>query len=260
VQAHGTRRGGAQRSLAPKEHGAYGQLGLPLFVGLALGTPHVLSWCVALASVLAFLAHEPLLLVLGQRGKAAQRTQAERARRKLFGLALVGLVTSGYVVLESSWSVRIALGVNAAAAAVALLFIVNRRERTTVGEIWIAGTLPSVVLPIGLLQGLSWNTVLAIYASFALAFAAGIVGVRAIISEFKTGKRWAGFAALTVLGALILALGALSVAAALSAASFWAAVCVLRLLRPSPRYLRQVGWTLVGASVVQTAWLWGAYV
>jgi hypothetical protein len=256
---HVGRRNGDERSLAPKEHGAYGQLALPLFVSMVLGEARALSWLVVLASVAAFFAHEPLLLVLGQRGKKAQRTQSARARSKLYVLLAIGGIASAIVVVSGSWSVRIALGANFVAALGALWFIVRRRERSTAGELWIAATLPSVVLPIGLLHGLPWSTVIGLYGSFALAFAAGIIGVRAIISDFKSGARWSGTVALVALAGGVCALGVLSVPAALGAASYWTAVCLLRLVRPSPRHLRQVGWTLVGASLLQAVWLWSSF-
>ncbi|MGC4068145.1 MAG: YwiC-like family protein [Polyangiaceae bacterium] len=259
IPVHGGRRKGDERSLAPKEHGAYGQLALPLFVAMVLGERNLLSWFVAVASVAAFFAHEPLLLVLGQRGKKALRTQSERARSKLIALLVLGVVTLGSAFVWGSWSVRCALGVNLVAALGALSLIVKRRERSTSGELWIAATLPSVVLPIGLLQGLSWRDVFGLHASFALAFAAGIIGVRAVIADFKSGGRWSGAAALAVLLGGVCALGLLSRPAAIGAALYWTAVCVVRVLRPSPRHLRQVGWTLVGASILQAAWLWGTF-
>ena len=69
--------------MAPKEHGAYGQLGFPLLSAMLLGKPTLASVLLVVGSVIAFFAHEPLVLLLGQRGKKALREDAVRAKKKL---------------------------------------------------------------------------------------------------------------------------------------------------------------------------------
>ncbi len=49
----------------PKEHGAYGQLAFPLVTALAVSGTSVPAGLIALAVVACFLAHEPLLVLLG---------------------------------------------------------------------------------------------------------------------------------------------------------------------------------------------------
>jgi hypothetical protein len=71
------------RTLVPHEHGAYGQLAMPLLTALALGRPGAASLLLTYAIVVAFVAHESLLVVLGQRGKRALEADAPRARRVL---------------------------------------------------------------------------------------------------------------------------------------------------------------------------------
>src|SRR5205823_6340503 len=68
-------------ALLPKEHGAYGQLLFPLITAMAVGRPGVAAWSFAAAAVCAFLAHEPLLLLLGQRGPCARRERQDDAVR-----------------------------------------------------------------------------------------------------------------------------------------------------------------------------------
>jgi len=66
-------------SLLPKEHGAYGQLALPLVTSFAVAgvsTPAVL---LGLAVVSGFLAHEPVVVLLGRRGARAKREQGRIA-------------------------------------------------------------------------------------------------------------------------------------------------------------------------------------
>ena len=79
------------RSLAPREHGAYGQLAFPLLCALALGRP---SWagalsCVAFAAL--FAAHEPALVLAGKRGARARQIGGRRARKVLAAWLALGL-------------------------------------------------------------------------------------------------------------------------------------------------------------------------
>src|SRR5262249_31077882 len=76
-----------KRSLWPREHGAYAQLGAPLATAPALHIPTVPAALLAAAACCAFLANEPLLVVLGHRGK---RMHDEHGRRAAVRLAIVG--------------------------------------------------------------------------------------------------------------------------------------------------------------------------
>jgi hypothetical protein len=59
----------SQRSLWPREHGAYFQLALPLIAAHLLRAPTVAMAALTAAACLVFVAHEPLLVVLGHRGR-----------------------------------------------------------------------------------------------------------------------------------------------------------------------------------------------
>ena len=72
--------------LIPREHGAYGQLLMPLLVSLVIGGAAAGALALAAAAVAAFLAHEPLLVLLGQRDGRASRDRNADARRS-FSLA-----------------------------------------------------------------------------------------------------------------------------------------------------------------------------
>src|SRR5512137_367547 len=85
-------------SLLPREHGAWGQLAMPLLSGLALGRPGAAAILLTLGIVLAFLAHEPLLVVLGHRGKRVRDAAGDRAVRRLAVLGLAA-AASGVTAL-----------------------------------------------------------------------------------------------------------------------------------------------------------------
>src|SRR5512138_2855214 len=88
----------AEPSLLPREHGAWGQLAMPLVTGLALGRPGATALLLTAGVVLAFLAHEPLLVVLGQRGKRVKDALGVRAMRRLAVLG-AGAVACGVAAL-----------------------------------------------------------------------------------------------------------------------------------------------------------------
>src|SRR2546427_12895718 len=57
---------------------------MPLVVALVIGGAAAGALALAAAAAAAFLAHEPLLVLLGQRGGRASRDQNADARRSLF--------------------------------------------------------------------------------------------------------------------------------------------------------------------------------
>jgi len=241
--------------MAPKEHGAYGQLGFPLLSAMLLGKPTLASVLLVVGSVIAFFAHEPLVLLLGQRGKKALRRDAARAQKKLI-LAGFGSTTAFAIALNACGNaVRYAVAVNVLCVAVALAFIWKGRERSLLGELWIALTLPLAALPVALANGVSTKSCLLMSASFVLAHTSGIFGVRGIIAEFKQGNRAAGYAGLLVVALGIAALGGISLSPSLACGAFYVVVLGARLMRPSPKSLRPIGWLLIGASALQAAWL-----
>jgi peptidoglycan/LPS O-acetylase OafA/YrhL len=74
----------SQRSLWPREHGAYFQLALPLLAACARRAPSVAMVLLALAAAAAFVAHEPLRVVLGHRG-SRRLAQARAGSRTMAG-------------------------------------------------------------------------------------------------------------------------------------------------------------------------------
>ena len=70
--------GARRRSLWPREHGAYAQLAAPLLTALVIVRPTVAAALLALAACIAFLANEPLLVVLGHRGKRMREQDGRR--------------------------------------------------------------------------------------------------------------------------------------------------------------------------------------
>ncbi len=78
------------KHLLPREHGAYAELGFPLLSGLVLGSPGAASWLFVAAAILLFLANEPLVILLGVRGRRAREEMGPAARRLVLGLGGLG--------------------------------------------------------------------------------------------------------------------------------------------------------------------------
>ena len=244
------------RSMAPKEHGAWGQLVIPLAVVLGLGRPRLVALGLALAVVAMFLAHEPLSVLIGKRGTRAVREVGQLAKRRLLLLIGTAMLIGGVAAMAGSWKVRIAVLASLGLLLVALFgFLVKGQERSTFGELWIAWTLPFAAVPVALASEVSLRITLVVWLSFALAYCAGIFGVRAIIRDYREGRRDAGWWGLGVTLVVILLLFTLSKQAAMAALLFWLVVAGCRALRPTPKWLKHVGWTLVGASVLQAVCL-----
>jgi hypothetical protein len=257
VQQHPTAAGSVDRSLLPKEHGAWGQLLLPLAVALsAVDAVHWPAWLLAAAAFALFMAHEPLVVWLGQRGRRAAREQSARAVRHLSVWWIIAGATGGSALLASDWMVRGCVAVVLAQALVFFFWFVARgNERSTLGECWLALTLPGAALPVAVAAGTTLPAALHTWASFALAFTAGVFGVRGIIHQHKFRTAGAGWSGLLVVFVGIVVLTLLAPIDGIAALVFWAIVVGNRWICPTPKALRRVGWCLVLGSVLQTVLL-----
>lgn len=247
--------------LLPREHGAYGQLLFPLLSALLIGRPAPGAYLLGAAAVAAFLAHESLLVVLGQRGSRAAREQGADARRSL---ALFG----GFCAVTGAVSLfvlpRPALGVLVLPVLLALLVaiaVVMHRERSTFGEMLAAVALTSLSLPVALAGNASRTDALTLFVVFSAVFVVATVAVRAMIGRVtKAGgppPLLAGALTLAVVVGLTLAAFSRTLApvAPYAALPVCAVALGLTARPPSPRHLRTIGWTLVGATLLTAVML-----
>ena len=239
--------------LIPREHGAYGQLAFPMATALAIGRPTPGAIALAVAGVAAFLGHESLLVVLGQRGGRAAREQRSEARRSLFvfGALAVGSGLAAIILLPAF--VRSSLAVPILLALALAVVVASGQERTFSGEILAAVTLSAFSLPVALAAGASWTSALTISIVFALMFLVATTAVHAIIARVHGGgsrRPISGGLTLSVLLALILLVHEGLVHPIAPWAGLPVSIVALYLVGrpPSPHYLRVVGWTLVAAT------------
>ncbi len=244
--------------LIPREHGAYGQLLFPLIAALAIGHVTVGAVLLALAVSGAFLAHESLLVVLGQRGSRAAREQAQDAKSTLAVFGGLWLVCGiGALWLMPRQAVPyLALPIVLGAQVMFVVFM--HRERTTPGEILVGAALASSSLPVALECGVALRDAVTVVLVFALVFATATIAVRAVIGRVsKAGGPSTMVAAACAMG-VVGGLAALVSARVIASVAPWGAlpVCLvalgLAMRPPSPKQLRIVGWTLVGATLLTT--------
>jgi YwiC-like protein len=241
------------RSLVPREHGAFGEMAMPMAAALAGGRPGPAALLLATSAWAFFLAHEPALVLLGRRGERVRIEERGRAVRRLAGLGVAGMAFGAAGLLLADPSVRWAvLGVVLLACGFSAV-VAARRERTAAGELLAAMTLAAVAFPVGVAAGLSAPTAGRAWLVWSIGLAALVPPVRSIGARRRASASAVNRILPAVLG-LGLGIGLqgsvftpveLVALAPLLVGSAW-----LGLVPPDPRQLRRVGWTLVGAMLL----------
>lgn len=242
-----------RRSLAPREHGAYGQLAVPMAAALASARPGPSALLLAASAWAFFLAHEPALVLLGRRGARVRVEEGSRAavRMLVLGVVAAGLGAAGCLLAPRAvqWAVLPPAALGAAFG----LAVALGRERSAWGEVLAAVTLAGVAFPIGIACGLGGASAARAWLVWALGFTALVPPVRAIGARRRGRssvliKLWPATAAaalaVALLGTVLAPIDLVALAPLLSA-GVWLAVAP-----PDPRHLRRVGWTIVGATLL----------
>jgi hypothetical protein len=241
--------------MLPREHGAYGQLLVPLATVLAAGGLTVGATLLTLGFVAGFLAHEPLLVWLGHRGRALQREHGGSAARRGGSLAAVAAALISIGAFATPAVARWTVSLPIAGALAVLAFVFARREKSTAGEIVAAAALSACAVPVACAAGLSLGQALSCWAAFTLAFTLATLAVRGLVGRADARRPWwrsPAFWLASLVGAAVIAFGATSAGAALAlvaAGPMGALVIALTVWSPPARELRRVGWMLVAASI-----------
>jgi hypothetical protein len=246
-------------SLVPREHGAYGQLVLPLVVAHLNGTTSWAAWLFTIAAVAAFLSHEPLSVVMGRRGYRARIQGSSQALRFLIAMAGIGsLAAAAGLALGPSSARWSALGCAALAVPLAVQ-LARGAERSLVGELLVAVMLPALAVPVALSAGVPTGTAVAVWLVWTLSFAAATCAVRDTVAHHKRGRprslRLAPLAVIAILAGLALVLGLLQRMQVVALVPMLATLLAIGVRPPHPRHLRHVGWALLAASGATAALL-----
>jgi hypothetical protein len=246
--------------MLPREHGAYGQLVFPLVTSLVVTGVTWPSVLLSLACVAGFLAHEPLVVLLGHRGRRSQLTDVDRSGRWLIGSLVVATAAAILAVDAMPAALRWTVLVPATAGALAISTVIRGREKTMTGEMAVAVAFAGAAQPVCAAGGnVAAGAIIA--AAFGLLFVMDTLAVRAIILRTRGGgnpiaSRRARVATFVVAGATALlavagAAGALiswmTVTAVLPGAAFASSVAASP---PPATRLKRVGWSLVAVTAV----------
>jgi hypothetical protein len=254
--------GTAQRTMVPREHGAYAELLFPIAAVLLGGSPTTPTWLLATGAIATFLANEPLLVLLGQRGNRVKREESDRAKRALLIFVLVALGSGVAGLVLAPKAVQYAIGVPLLLGVGLVMLAVQGLERSVVGEALAAATLSSIAIPLGFSAGLSWNTTSAVALIWLVASLLGTAVVRLTVARTKIktneDRRRVGLmrGLLSLACLLVILVGAVApfgsrVGLWVLAAALPVAIVVLTVttLQPTARRLRLMGWSLVAANL-----------
>jgi hypothetical protein len=245
-----------RRSMLPHEHGAWGQLAMPLLTAFAIGRPTAAALALAASVVLAFLAHEPAIVLLGHRGRRARDEDGPRARRWLAATGTLAAVAGLAGLALSPPLARLALAVPGALGVGVLALLLARREKTVAGEVAVAAALASAGAAVALAGGADPADALAAGIAWTLGFAAATLAVQVILERVRSkgardpGRRHAALASLLVGTGVALSLAGLPPALAWATLPTALLSIVVCLARFSARRLRELGWALVGSSTL----------
>jgi hypothetical protein len=244
----------------PREHGAYGELLFPLVSALVMTGPGSAPMILALASVLAFLAHEPLLVVLGQRGARVVAQRGTAARRLLVAVAGLAAVAGAAGVACTPPAARAATLVPLALGTAVALLVWRRRERTLAGELVVAAALSSCGLAVAAAGGVPLRVAAGCWVIWLLAFAVVNVTVRALIERWRTRGAVDRRPVAAALGGAVLGAAALLVSrdlltrvALVALLPTTVTALALTAVPIAPRQLRATGWALMAATAATAA-------
>ena len=250
--------------MLPREHGAYGQVILPLVTAFGVAGLSAAGVLFATAVIASFLAHEPALVLLGLRGPRAKRELRGPAMRWLAASLVVGAAAASGALAVISPAVRWSVVVPLVPALLLTIAVVSGREKSWYGEVAASLAFAGTSVPISMAAGASIATALALAIPFVRLFVASTLAVRVVILQVRRGgdreaattTRRAAFL-VAGCGATVLtwaALGNVLPGSVLAAAAPGLATAVVVAAKPpSPARLRVLGWTLVAVSIATAA-------
>lgn len=178
-----------RRSLLPREHGAYFQLGIPLSIAYLRCAANLAMLELTAAAALAFLAYEPLLVVMGHRGRRRYEQAGDRARLRLAILVPAAIALAALGLWQAPWTAAAVAGIVAGTAIAVFALAWRRAERTCAGELVAAVALTGAAAPVLVAGGMAPDAALVIWLGWSLGFAATVLAVRWVIARHKQQAR-----------------------------------------------------------------------
>jgi hypothetical protein len=249
------------RSLLPREHGAYAEVAFPLLTGLALGRLSAAQLLLVFATIAAFLAHEPVLVLVGERGNRARNQLRERSQRAAAVLLALVAVSGGLGWWTAPAGARLAVFLPLSLGALLIPLILSRREKTEVGELLVALTFSSVLIPVALAGGVGLRAAVIASVIWGVIFSLGTLTVRAVIARVKKSTN-PGRPSYAIIALSLAAIGAAFLLSMTNTLPMLAAAAVLpsalislscSLFEVHPRNLRAMGWSMVTSNLIAFA-------
>ena len=243
----------------PREHGAYGQMGLAVATALGAAGLTRPALLLAASAVAAFVAHEPASVLLGARGPRAARELRRAAWRALAASAGIAALTGVIGVLSMAPAARWSLAVPAVPALLLAICSIRGHEKSWYGEVAAALTFACLAMPLSMAAGAAASSAAGIAVPFAVLFVAGTLAIRTVILRVRGGGAVRA-AAITRFSTVTVAIAGLTgltwlathetvPPAAVIAATAGLTVALAVVARPPrPSRLRAIGWTLVASA------------
>ena len=249
------------RAMLPREHGAYFQLLLPVLAGLVLARGAAGGWWLCGAAVATFLMHEPLVVLLGQRGERRLRRDTRVARTCMTAAVGVGTACLALGAFTIGSEARVLLALPLVLGAQLLLAVLGGQERTTSGELLAVLALSAWASPVAAAGGVPTSQALLLWGFFSVVFIASTLAVRAVLAARRPGAPRQVLRAGTVgLNVAVLVAAALVFTAMPSGSLLPLALLPGGLvslavagLLPSTKHLMRVGWTLAAGTAASAA-------
>ncbi|HEU4734570.1 MAG TPA: YwiC-like family protein [Kofleriaceae bacterium] len=249
------------RSLWPREHGAYVQLLAPLAAALAATRPTIAGAAIAAGACLAFLASEPLRVVIGARGARLRERAGSRARRRLAVLGAGAVIAGGAGLWLAPLAAIAVAGAIALPAGLVIVLAQRGAVQSVIGETAAAIALAGASAPVAIAGGMSAGGALALWGAWSAGFAATVIAVHHVLAHHRHESRklptaWSdallGLATLALPGAAIAALAVFDRVAWL-ALPLAALAAVVVLWSPRATRLRTIGIAFLVSSVIAGA-------
>jgi hypothetical protein len=229
------------------------QLLAPLLSAFAFGTPTPAALACAALALALFLAHEPLLVLLGRRGAKCQLANARAARIQLV-VRMAAAALLGLVLVLAEPALGRALALPAALSLGALGALLRKREKSLLGELLAAAALTSFSVPVLVAQGVPRASIAIFMGGWLTAQLLATVTARAYVYRRRDGegpvqRASVGAALMLGLAGLLVGHGDLPLAACLALGPFALLAAALHFHAYRPRTPKGLGWALTLANL-----------
>ncbi len=239
--------------LLPREHGAYAELGFSIITAAGLAQAVTIGGLLLSASVIAFfLAHEPILILRGERGKRRSETSSHAAWMASLWLC-VGVAT-GVAGWWAAPAARIAVWPPLVFAALLAAAICKQREKSAPGEILVALAFSSAIVPLAIAGGAAAGHGITGGAVGAIIFIVQTFTVREVRARGVQQNKGTSLSLIVSIGAaagawLLLQFASLAHLAAIALLPAIVISASCGLLHVTARRLRIVGWAFAASDV-----------